>query len=55
VTDARSRRILRSRLNELVLTAIEKEDRITISSTNVTVTTIEGNQPLQNKKQQDDF
>ncbi|MDO9549842.1 MAG: mechanosensitive ion channel [Methanoregula sp.] len=54
VTDARSRRTLRSRLNELVLTAIEKDDRITISSTTVTVTTIEGNQPLQKKKQTDD-
>ncbi|PKL70715.1 MAG: mechanosensitive ion channel protein MscS [Methanomicrobiales archaeon HGW-Methanomicrobiales-1] len=39
VTDARSRRILRSKLSELILSAIEKEDRITISSTTVTVTT----------------
>jgi small-conductance mechanosensitive channel len=39
VTDARSRRTLRSRLSELILAAIEKEDRITISSTTVTVTT----------------
>ncbi len=38
VTDARSRRILRSRLSELILTAIENEDRITISSTTMTVT-----------------
>ncbi|WAC04372.1 MAG: mechanosensitive ion channel [Methanoregula sp.] len=40
VTDARSRRVLRSRLSELILAAIEKEDRVTISSTTVTVTTI---------------
>jgi len=39
VTDARSRRVLRSRLSELILAAIEKEDRITISSSTVTVTT----------------
>ncbi len=39
VSDARKRRILRSRLSELILTAIEKEDRVTISSTTVTVTT----------------
>jgi small-conductance mechanosensitive channel len=42
VTDARSRRILRSRLSELILAAVEKEDTITISSTTVTVTTING-------------
>jgi small-conductance mechanosensitive channel len=41
VTDARSRRILRSRLNELILTEIEKEGSITVSSTTVTVTTIQ--------------
>ena len=39
VSDARNRRILRSRLSELILAAIEKEDRVTISSTTVTVTT----------------
>jgi small-conductance mechanosensitive channel len=39
VTDARTRRMLRSRMSELILSAIEKEDRITISSTTVTVTT----------------
>jgi small-conductance mechanosensitive channel len=39
VSDARKRRILRSRLSELILAAIEKEDRVTISSTTVTVTT----------------
>lgn len=38
VADARTRRVLRSRLNELALAAIEKEDRITIASTTVTVT-----------------
>jgi hypothetical protein len=43
VTDARSRRILRSRLNELILAAIEAEDRIIISSTTITVTSINGN------------
>jgi small-conductance mechanosensitive channel len=43
VTDARSRRILRSRLNELILAAIEAEDRIRISSTTVTVTSREAN------------
>jgi small-conductance mechanosensitive channel len=42
VTDVRSRRSLRSRLNELALTAIQKEARITIASTTVTVTTVEG-------------
>ena len=42
VTDARNRRILHSRLSELVLSALEKEDTITISSTTMTVTTIEG-------------
>ncbi len=40
VTDARSRRVLRSRLNELALAAIEKDDEITISSTTVTVTSV---------------
>jgi len=40
VTDARSRRILHSRLSELILAAIEKEDKITISSSTVTVTSI---------------
>ena len=41
VTDARSRRILRSRLSELILTAIESEDGITVSSETMTVTTIQ--------------
>lgn len=41
VTDVRSRRTLRSRLNELALAAIENDDRITISSTTVTVTTVD--------------
>lgn len=40
VTDARSRRLLRTRLSEMILSAIEKDDRITISSTTVTVTTV---------------
>ncbi|MCK9579822.1 MAG: mechanosensitive ion channel family protein [Methanoregula sp.] len=47
VTDARSRRMLRSRLNELALAAIEKDDRITISSTTVTVTTVDAASTLQ--------
>lgn len=51
VTDARSRRILRSRLNELILAAIEAEDRITIASTTVTVTSVDGNPaPRKDKK-----
>ncbi|HPM62303.1 MAG TPA: mechanosensitive ion channel [Methanoregulaceae archaeon] len=41
VADARNRRILRSRLNELILSAIEKEERITIASETVTVTSIQ--------------
>jgi small-conductance mechanosensitive channel len=45
VTDARSRRVLRSRLSELILAAVEAEDAITISSSTVTVTTIEGTHP----------
>jgi len=40
VSDARSRRLLRTRLSELILSAIEKDDRITISSTTVTVTSV---------------
>jgi small-conductance mechanosensitive channel len=51
VTDARSRRMLRSRLNELALAAIENDDRITISSTTVTVTTVED--PSVSRKKQD--
>jgi small-conductance mechanosensitive channel len=39
VTDARTRRLLRTHLSELIMEAIEKEDRISISSTTVTVTT----------------
>ena len=54
VTDARTRRLLRSRLSELILAAIEKEDRITISSSTVTVTTINSNPvPCKDKKQTD--
>jgi len=41
VTDARTRRILRSRLSELILSAIEEEEGITISSETLTVTTIQ--------------
>lgn len=41
VAESRTRRILRSRLSEMILAAIEAEDRITISSTTVTVTTID--------------
>jgi small-conductance mechanosensitive channel len=40
VTDARTRRLLRSRLSELILSAIEKEETITIASETMTVTTI---------------
>ncbi|HUT38574.1 MAG TPA: mechanosensitive ion channel domain-containing protein [Methanoregula sp.] len=40
VSDARGRRLLRTRLSELILSAIEKDDRITISSTTVTVTSV---------------
>jgi len=52
VSDARSRRVLRSRLNELILAAIEAEDRISISSTTVTVTSIDGNPVLRRDKKQ---
>jgi small-conductance mechanosensitive channel len=41
VTDARSRRLLRSRLSELILAAFEREKDIEISSTTVTVTSIQ--------------
>ena len=54
VTDARGRRILRSRLNELILAAIETEDRISISSTTVTVTSIAGNPAVRKEKKQPD-
>jgi small-conductance mechanosensitive channel len=55
VTDARTRRILRSRLHELILTAIQAEDRISISSATVTVTSIDGNPAVsRNKKQPGD-
>ncbi len=40
VTDARTRRILHSRLSEMILAAIEDDDRITISSETVTVTAV---------------
>ena len=43
VTDARSRRILRSRLSELILGEIEKEEKITVASQTMTVTTIQKN------------
>ncbi|GAB6283859.1 MAG: mechanosensitive ion channel [Methanoregula sp.] len=45
VTDARSRRILRSRLNELILAAVEKEESITIASETVTVTSVQKTVP----------
>jgi small-conductance mechanosensitive channel len=38
VTDARSRRLIRTRLSELILAAIEKEEKINIASTTLTVT-----------------
>ena len=41
VTDARTRRILRSRLSERILTAIESEHGITIASETITVTSIQ--------------
>ena len=40
VTDSHTRRILRSRLSELILSAIEMEDNITIASETMTMTTI---------------
>jgi len=45
VTDARTRRILRSRLSELILSAFEREDGITIASETMTVTTIRKTAP----------
>jgi small-conductance mechanosensitive channel len=45
VTDARSRRILRSRLNELILAAVEIEDSITVASETVTVTSVQKTVP----------
>jgi len=50
VTDVRRRRFLRSRLSEMILAAIEEEDRITISSSTVTVTSVPG-APTPPKKQ----
>lgn len=47
VTDARTRRILRSRLSELILSAIEKEENIAISSETMTVTGILKTAPSQ--------
>jgi small-conductance mechanosensitive channel len=41
VTDARSRRLLHTHLSEMIITAIEKHERITISSTTVTVTSVQ--------------
>jgi small-conductance mechanosensitive channel len=41
VTDARSRRILRTRLSELILAAIESEERITVASETMTVTSVQ--------------
>jgi len=45
VADTRTRRILRSRLSELILAALEKEETITIASETMTVTTIPGQYP----------
>lgn len=45
VADTRTRRILRSRLSELILAALEKEETITIASETMTVTTITGQYP----------
>lgn len=47
VTDARNRRILRSRLSELILSAIEKEENIAIASETMTVTNILKTAPSQ--------
>lgn len=41
VTDTHTRRILRSRISELILSTIEKEDTITVASETVTVTSIQ--------------
>ena len=41
VTDARSRRILRTRLSELILAAIESDERITVASETMTVTSVQ--------------
>jgi small-conductance mechanosensitive channel len=41
VTDARTRRILRSQMSELILAAIESEKGITIASETVTVTSVQ--------------
>lgn len=41
VTLTQTRRVLRSRISELILSAIEKEDTITIASETVTVTSIQ--------------
>ncbi len=41
VTRTQTRRVLRSRISELILSAIEKEDTITIASETVTVTSIQ--------------
>jgi small-conductance mechanosensitive channel len=43
VTDARTRRILRSQLSELILAAIESEKGITVASETMTVTTVQKN------------
>ena len=50
VTDARNRRILRSRLSELILSAIEKEENITIASETMTVTSILKTAPSQQNR-----
>jgi small-conductance mechanosensitive channel len=50
VTDARNRRILRSRLSELILSAIEREESITIASETMTVTSIRKTAPSQQNR-----
>jgi small-conductance mechanosensitive channel len=50
VTDARTRRILRSRLSELILSAIENEENIAIASETVTVTSIMKAAPSQQRR-----
>jgi small-conductance mechanosensitive channel len=52
VTDARTRRILRSRLSELILSAIEQEETITIASETMTVTTVRRAEPPRPEREQ---
>jgi hypothetical protein len=43
VTDARNRRALHTRLSELILAAIESEEKITVASETMTVTSVQKN------------